>query len=196
MKLFFGMKMIFLILKLVMVRGSLESVEKSDYRSNKQCPKSKRHADSSEVLEIPPQKQPVDVNAALVETAVKIISEESTVSEDELVPGTNRDEDRPRTPDRDIENMDEVLEKTRRAHATFIPENKTENHLKQSLNLANSLDHVAIESTDIDSVRKVIYIKVHCRVRVPRTGLGPIFQKGSPRTVNLGRRKGESSDKV
>ena len=146
-----------------MVRGSLESVEKSDYRSDKRCPKSRRNADSSEVLEIPPQKQPVDVNAALVETAVKIISE------DELVPGTNRDEDRPRTPDRDIENMDEVLEKTRRAHATFIPENKTENHLKQSLNLANSLDHVAIESTDIDSVRKVIsiYIKVHFRVRAP-----------------------------
>ena len=138
-----------------MVRGSLESVEKSDDRSDRRCPKSRRNADLSEVLEIPSQKQPdknVDVNAALVETAVKIISE------DELVPGTNRDEDRPRTPDRDIENMDEVLEKTRRAHATFIPENKTENHLKQSLNLANSLDHVAIESTDIDSVRKVIHI--------------------------------------
>ena len=140
-----------------MVLGSLESVEKSDYRSDKRCPKSRRNADSSEVLEIPSQKQPdknVDVNAALVETAVKIISEESTVSEEELVPGTQSPV--PRTPDRDIENMDEVLEKTRRAHATFIPENKTENHLKQSLNLANSLDHVAIESTDIDSVRKVI----------------------------------------
>ena len=173
-----------------MVLGSLKSVEKSDYRSDKQCPKSRRNADSSEVLENPPEKQPVDVNAALVETAVKIISE------DELVPGTDWDEDRPETPDRDIENIDEVLEKTRRAHATFIPENKTENHLKQSLNLANSLDHVAIESTDIDSVRKVIYIKVHCRVRVPRTGLGPIFQKGSPRTVNLGRGEGKSSDKV
>ena len=150
-----------------MVLGSLKSVEKSDYRSDKRCPKSRRNADSSEVLEIPPQKQPVDVNAALVETAVKIISEESTVSEEELVPGTQSPV--PRTPDRDIENMDEVLEKTRRAHATFIPENKTENHLKQSLNLANSLDHVAIESTDIDSVRKVIsiYIKVHFRVRAP-----------------------------
>ena len=142
-----------------MVRGSLESVEKSDYRSDKQCPKSRRNADSSEVLEIPPQKQPVkNVEAALVETAVKIISEESTVSEEELVPGTRSPV--PRTPDRDIENMDEVLEKTRRAHATFIPENKTENHLKQSLNLANSLDHVAIESTDIDSVRKVISIYI------------------------------------
>ena len=144
-----------------MVLGSLESVEKSDDRSDRRCPKSRRNADLSEVLEIPSQKQPdknVDVNAALVETAVKIISEESTVPEDELVQGTNRDEDRPKTPDRDIENMDEVLEKTRRAHATFIPENKTENHLKQSLNLANSLDHVAIESTDIDSVRKVIHI--------------------------------------
>ena len=153
-----------------MVRGSLESVEKSDYRSDKQCPKSRRNADLSEVLEHPPQNQAdknVDLNAALVETAVKIISEESTVSEEELVPGTRSPV--PRTPDRDIENMDEVLEKTRRAHATFIPENKTENHLKQSLNLANSLDHVAIESTDIDSVRKVIsiYIKVHFRVRAP-----------------------------
>ena len=121
----------------------------------------RRNADSSEVLENLPQKQPdKNVEAALVETAVKIISEESAVSEDELVNGTNRDEDRPRTPDSDIENMDEVLEKTRRAHATFIPENKTENHLKQSLNLANSLDHVAIESTDIDSVRKVISIYI------------------------------------
>ena len=119
------------------------------------------------------------------------------------IPGTNWDTDRlrttrlvPRTPDRDIENMDEVLEKTRKAHATFIPENKTENHLKTSLNLANSLDHVAIESTDIDSVRKVIsiYIKVHFRVRVPWTGLGPIFHHregltadDETRTMNLGR---------
>ena len=190
----------------MIVRGSLESVEKSDYRSDKQCPKSRRNADSSEVLENQPQKQPdKNVEAALVETAVKIISEESTetVPEDELVPGTNLDEDRlrttrlvPRTPDRDIENMDEVLEKTRKAHATFIPENKTENHLKTSLNLANSLDHVAIESTDIDSVRKVIsiYIKVHFRVRVPWIGLGPIFHHregltadDEARTMNLGR---------
>ena len=182
-----------------MVRGSLELVEKSDYRSDKRCPKSRRNADSSEVLEKQPQKQPDQIaEAAPVETAVQIISEESTetIPEDELVPGTNSDEDRPRTPDRDIENVDEVLEKTRRAHATFIPENKTENHFKTSLNLANSLDHVAIESTDIDSVRKVIsiYIKVHFRVRVPWIGLGPIFHHregltadDEPRTVNLGR---------
>ena len=96
--------------------------------------------------EIQTEKQPdqnVDVNAALVESAVKIITEQSTESvlEDEHL---------------EIEDIDEVLEKTRKAHATFIPENKTEDNLKQSLNLANSLDHVAIESTDIDSVRNVI----------------------------------------
>ena len=86
---------------------------------------------------------------------MKIISEESTesVSEDKHL---------------EIEDIDEVLEKTRKAHATFIPENKTENNLKQSLNLANSLDHVAIESTDIDSVRTVIQIiaMMHYRIRV------------------------------
>ena len=83
------------------------------------------------------------MNAALVETAVKIITEQSTESvlEDEHL---------------EIEDIDEVLEKTRKAHATFIPENKTEDNLKQSLNLAKSLDHVAIESTDIDLVRNVI----------------------------------------
>ena len=127
----------------MIVLRSLDSVEKSEYRSDKQCPRSRRSAESSEVQ---PQNQPdQNVNAALVETAVKIISEESSeaVSEDDHVTAQ-------------IEDIDEVLEKTRKAYATFIPESKAENNLKKSLNLANSLDHVAIESTDIDLVRKVI----------------------------------------
>ena len=127
----------------MIVLRSLDSVEKSEYRSDKQCPRSRRSADSSEVQ--PQNHSDQNVNAALVETAVKIISEESSeaVSEDDHVTAQ-------------IEDIDEVLEKTRKAYATFIPENKAENNLKKSLNLANSLDHVAIESTDIDSVRKVI----------------------------------------
>ena len=127
----------------MIVLRSLDSVEKSEYRSDKQCPRSRRSADSSEVQ--PQNQSDQNVNAALVETAVKVISEESSeaVSEDDHVTVQNED-------------IDEVLEKTRKAYATFIPENKAENNLKKSLNLANSLDHVAIESTDIDSVRKVI----------------------------------------
>ena len=127
----------------MIVLRSLDSVEKSEYRSDKQCPRSRRSADSSEVQ--PQNQSDQNVNAALVETAVKIISEESSeaVSEDDHVTVQNED-------------IDEVLEKTRKTYATFIPENKAENNLQKSLNLANSLDHVAIESTDIDSVRKVI----------------------------------------
>ena len=127
----------------MIVLRPLDSVEKSEYRSDKQCPRSRRSADSSEVQ--PQTHSDQNVNTALVETAVKIISEESseTVSEEDHVTVQ-------------IEDIDEVLEKTRKAYATFIPENKAENNLKKSLNLANSLDHVAIESTDIDSVRKVI----------------------------------------
>ena len=61
----------------------------------------------------------------------------------------------------EIQDLDEALHKTRKTYATFIPENQTENDLKVPLNLANSLDHVAIESTDIDSVRTVIAIIIH-----------------------------------
>jgi len=128
-----------------------DSVENSKYRSNRQCPKSRRNAEFSEVPQIQTD-QNEDVDASLVTTGVKVIAEESAEAiKSETIPEAlpeNEGLDKPV-----LEDIDEVLEKTRKTFATFIPEDSTEPYFKESLNLANSLDHVAIESTDIDSVR-------------------------------------------
>ena len=114
------------------------SAENLNYRSDKQCPKSRRKS-SSDNLGHENKEGPnseIVVDAALVGTGVKLISEDSI--KDENIK---------------IEDLDEVLETTRKTYATFIPDGETKNNLKESMRLANSLDHIAIESTDIDTVR-------------------------------------------
>ena len=114
------------------------SAENLNYQSDKQSPKSRKKASSDNLGHGNKENSnsEIVVDAALVGTGVKLISEDQI--KDENIK---------------IEDLDEVLETTRKTYATFSPDDETQTNLKESVQLANSLDHIAIESTDIDTVR-------------------------------------------